>query len=49
MSTTLRLAKWSENINGDIKYVWLGAGSTFKNESDLKKLEKIQRIKKYGR
>jgi DNA topoisomerase-1 len=39
------LAKWSENINGDIKYVWLGAGSTFKNESDLKKFEKSRELK----
>jgi hypothetical protein len=42
------LAKWSENINGDIKYVWLGAGSTLKMKVILRNL-KIQRIKKYGR
>jgi DNA topoisomerase-1 len=42
---TTWLAKWSENINGDIKYVWLGAGSTFKNQNDLIKFDKAKSLK----
>ncbi|KAI1865485.1 uncharacterized protein JN550_008242 [Neoarthrinium moseri] len=41
------LAMWQENINGNYKYVMLGATSDFKGKSDLKKFEKARALKKY--
>ncbi|ORY80419.1 hypothetical protein BCR37DRAFT_403077 [Protomyces lactucae-debilis] len=39
------LATWNENINNNVKYVMMGAGSSFKGQSDLKKYEKARRLK----
>ncbi|GAA5962494.1 hypothetical protein JCM3765_004318 [Sporobolomyces pararoseus] len=39
------LATWKENINGNVKYVFLAAGSSLKGQSDLKKFEKARALK----
>ena len=39
------LATWKENINGNVKYVFLAAGSSLKGQSDLKKFEKARNLK----
>lgn len=39
------LATWKENINGNVKYVFLAAGSSLKGQSDLKKFEKARSLK----
>lgn len=39
------LATWKENINNNIKYVFLAAGSSWKGQSDLKKFEKARKLK----
>ena len=38
------LANWKENINNQIKYIWLGTGSTFKNDSDASKFNKAREL-----
>lgn len=38
------LALWRENINGNFKYVFLDATSTFKTESDRDKFEKARKL-----
>ena len=40
------LASWTENIQGDTKYVFLAAGSKWKGQSDLKKFEKARELAK---
>lgn len=40
------LASWTENIQGDTKYVFLAAGSKWKGQSDLKKFEKAKELSK---
>jgi DNA topoisomerase-1 len=40
------LANWVENVNGEIKYVFLAAGSVLKGKSDMKKFEKARELKK---
>ncbi|KAF5025833.1 hypothetical protein F66182_2055 [Fusarium sp. NRRL 66182] len=39
------LAMWQENINGNYKYVMLGADSDIKGQSDFKKFEKARALK----
>ena len=39
------LATWNENINNNVKYVMMGAGSSFKGQGDLQKYEKARRLK----
>ncbi|GAA5891687.1 hypothetical protein JCM6882_006167 [Rhodosporidiobolus microsporus] len=41
------LATWKENINGNVKYVFLAAGSSLKGQSDLKKFEKARALKEH--
>ncbi|GAA5931368.1 hypothetical protein JCM3775_005006 [Rhodotorula graminis] len=41
------LATWKENINGNVKYVFLAAGSSLKGQSDLKKFEKARNLKEH--
>lgn len=41
------LAMWQENINGNYKYVMLGAASAAKGRSDHKKFEKARMLGKY--
>lgn len=41
------LASWTENVNGNIKYVQLGAVSSLKGQSDFKKFEKARELKKH--
>ena len=45
--TVTWLAMWKENINNNIKYVFLSHGSTWKSQSDLKKFEKARELSKY--
>ncbi len=40
------LASWIESVTGKRKYVWLGAHSKFKAESDIKKFDLARRLKK---
>ena len=44
-NTVTWLATWNENINNNVKYVMMAAGSSFKGQSDLKKYEKARRLK----
>ncbi|BFZ55974.1 DNA topoisomerase 1 [Savitreella phatthalungensis] len=44
-NTVTWLATWTENINSNVKYVMMGAGSSFKGQSDLQKFEKARRLK----
>ncbi|CAJ2500946.1 Uu.00g037990.m01.CDS01 [Anthostomella pinea] len=41
------LAMWQENINGQYKYVMLGANSAVKGQADFKKFEKARALKKH--
>jgi DNA topoisomerase-1 len=41
------LAMWQENVNGNYKYVMLGANSTVKGQADFKKFEKARELKKH--
>ncbi|KAI0482633.1 hypothetical protein GGR56DRAFT_199548 [Xylariaceae sp. FL0804] len=41
------LATWQENINGQYKYVMLGANSAVKGQADYKKFEKARELKKH--
>lgn len=40
------LASWKDNITGKIKYVWLGAHSDAKAQSDIKKFDLARKLKK---
>jgi DNA topoisomerase-1 len=39
------LASWKDTITGKVKYVWLGAKSDFKAQSDLNKFETARKLK----
>ncbi|GAA5865137.1 hypothetical protein JCM1840_003919 [Sporobolomyces johnsonii] len=41
------LATWKENINNNVKYVFLAAGSSLKGQSDFKKFEKARALKEH--
>ena len=43
--TVTWLANWTENINGNHKYVFLAAGSSLKGQSDMSKFEKARELK----
>lgn len=43
--TATWLATWKENVNGNIKYVFLAATSTWKGQSDMQKFEKARELK----
>lgn len=45
--TATWLATWKENVNGNIKYVFLAATSAWKGQSDMKKFEKARELKVY--
>ncbi|RUS17779.1 topoisomerase I [Endogone sp. FLAS-F59071] len=45
--TATWLATWKENVNGSIKYVFLGATSAWKGQSDMMKFEKARELKKH--
>ena len=44
-NTVTWLANWTENINGNHKYVFLAAGSSLKGQSDMLKFEKARELK----
>jgi DNA topoisomerase-1 len=44
-NTVSWLAMWKENINGAFKYVFLGASSSLKGQSDMKKFETARKLK----
>ena len=46
-STVTWLATWTENINGNQKYVFLAPGSSLKSQSDLKKFETARKLKQH--
>ncbi|KAF8265535.1 hypothetical protein EI94DRAFT_1779278 [Lactarius quietus] len=46
-NTVTWLATWTENINGNHKYVFLAAGSSLKGQSDMTKFEKSRELKKH--
>lgn len=46
-NTVTWLATWTENINGNHKYVFLAAGSSLKGQSDMSKFEKSRELKKH--
>ncbi|KAJ3222208.1 DNA topoisomerase 1 [Clydaea vesicula] len=41
------LATWKDNVNDNIKYIFLAANSSLKGQSDLKKFEKARELKKH--
>ena len=41
------LASWTENIQGQIKYVMLNPSSKLKGEKDMEKYEKARELKKH--
>lgn len=43
--TVTWLANWKENVNGQLKYVFLAAGSSLKGQSDMQKFEKARELK----
>ncbi|KAJ3515245.1 hypothetical protein NLJ89_g1884 [Agrocybe chaxingu] len=45
--TVTWLATWTENINGNHKYVFLAAGSSLKGQSDMQKFEKARELKNH--
>ncbi|EPQ57212.1 hypothetical protein GLOTRDRAFT_137596 [Gloeophyllum trabeum ATCC 11539] len=45
--TVTWLACWTENINGNYKYVFLAAGSSLKGQSDMIKFEKARELKNH--
>jgi Eukaryotic DNA topoisomerase I, DNA binding fragment len=47
-NTVTWLANWTENINGNHKYVFLAAGSSLKGQSDMMKFEKARELKVSG-
>jgi DNA topoisomerase-1 len=44
-NTVTWLAVWTENVNGNHKYVFLAAGSSLKGQSDKMKFEKARELK----
>ena len=42
--TVTWLANWTENVNGQHKYVFLAAGSSLKGQSDMQKFEKAREL-----
>nr|ODO00475.1 DNA topoisomerase I [Cryptococcus depauperatus CBS 7855] len=46
-NTVTWLATWKENVNGNVKYVFLSAGSTWKGQSDRAKFEKARELIKH--
>jgi len=46
-NTVTWLANWTENVNGQHKYVFLAAGSSIKGQSDMQKFEKARELKKH--
>ncbi|KAI0047749.1 hypothetical protein FA95DRAFT_1492111 [Auriscalpium vulgare] len=46
-NTVTWLATWTENVNGNHKYVFLAAGSSLKGQSDMSKFEKARDLKKH--
>ncbi|KAG5648478.1 hypothetical protein DXG03_003089 [Asterophora parasitica] len=46
-NTVTWLANWTENINGNHKYVFLAAGSSLKGQSDKSKFEKARELKNH--
>ncbi|GLB37452.1 putative topoisomerase I [Lyophyllum shimeji] len=44
-NTVTWLANWTENVNGNHKYVFLAAGSSLKGQSDMIKFEKARELK----
>jgi DNA topoisomerase-1 len=46
-NTVTWLASWTENVNGQVKYVFLAANSSWKGMSDFKKFEKARTLKKH--
>lgn len=44
-NTVTWLANWTENVNGNHKYVFLAAGSSLKGQSDMMKFEKARELK----
>lgn len=47
-TTVTWLATWTENVNGNHKYVFLAAGSSLKGQSDMQKFEKARELKASG-
>ncbi|EJD03354.1 uncharacterized protein FOMMEDRAFT_20466 [Fomitiporia mediterranea MF3/22] len=45
--TVTWLANWTENVNGNHKYVFLAAGSSLKGQSDMMKFEKARELKEH--
>ncbi|KAF0437095.1 DNA topoisomerase 1 [Gigaspora margarita] len=45
--TVTWLATWKENVNDNIKYVFLAANSSLKGLSDMKKFDKARELKKH--
>jgi DNA topoisomerase-1 len=43
-NTVTWLAHWKENVNGQAKYVFLAAGSSWKGQSDRAKFEKAREL-----
>jgi DNA topoisomerase-1 len=43
--TVTWLANWTENVNGNNKYVFLAAGSSLKGQSDMVKFQKARDLK----
>ncbi|WVQ67072.1 uncharacterized protein L199_005265 [Kwoniella botswanensis] len=46
-NTVTWLAHWKENVNGNAKYVFLSAGSSWKGQSDRAKFEKARELIKH--
>ncbi|TFK44734.1 hypothetical protein BDQ12DRAFT_673477 [Crucibulum laeve] len=46
-NTVTWLANWTENVNGNHKYVFLAAGSSLKGQSDMQKFEKARELEKH--
>lgn len=46
-NTVTWLAHWKENVNGQSKYVFLAAGSSWKGQSDRQKFEKARELIKH--
>ncbi|KAG6820739.1 hypothetical protein H0H93_012385 [Arthromyces matolae] len=46
-NTVTWLANWTENVNGNHKYVFLAAGSSLKGQSDMIKFEKARELKNH--
>eukprot|EP00492_Amphilonche_elongata_P005442 TRINITY_DN790_c0_g1_i1.p1 TRINITY_DN790_c0_g1~~TRINITY_DN790_c0_g1_i1.p1 ORF type:complete len:464 (-),score=97.49 TRINITY_DN790_c0_g1_i1:27-1418(-) len=46
-NTVTYIAKWTENVNGNPKMVYLHSSSRFKGQSDMDKFEKARKLKKF--